>query len=188
MFDLKSKLLEAGLVTEKQAAAAKKKPQKQYKKPKGKFKKPPRSSGVANFEEHSRGKMVSGLKSQSKNEQYDTIRKWVDRNRLDKQQKILEEGSEKFFFQKMDGNVTWLTLSAELHSKLNDGQAGIMAYMSNHGLTHCVIPKDIAEDAAQVFPYWLRVLKGHDGAGQVEKPEEDDATEPSKDGDEENSV
>ena len=30
--------------------------------------------------------------------------------------------------------------------------------MSNYGLTHAVVPREIAEDVGEVFPDWLKVL------------------------------
>jgi hypothetical protein len=42
------------------------------------------------------------------------------------------------------------------------GKAGVISYMSNHGLTHAVVPRDIAEDIGEVFPEWLKVLNTFD--------------------------
>lgn len=145
MFDLKAKLLEKGLVTKEQVAKAqedqKKSSQKHLEK---------------DFVGLDRKRALSQLQAQTKAEQYITIRKWVDINRLDKPQ-LAGLDDEKFFFQASD-QVTWLTLKKDVMEAITKGDAGIIAYMSNHGLTHAVVGRDIAEDVGQVFPDWLRVL------------------------------
>ena len=124
MLDLKSKLLAAGLVTEAQVERAEKK-------------RPP-------------NKLIGIPKS----EQYELIRLWVTRNRLDKNM-----GTEKFFFEKPDKSVSWLSLESDILAKVQAGDAGLLAFMSNSGLAHAVVPRDIAEDIIEVFPDWCRVLK-----------------------------
>jgi hypothetical protein len=89
------------------------------------------------------------------------IRRWVNRNRLDQISGPPSENAQKHFFQKIDKNISWLTLEPEIFTEIIEGKAGIMAYMSHNGLAHCVLPHDIIEDVAVVFPEWLRVLKGH---------------------------
>lgn len=124
MLDLKSKLLAAGLVTEKQIERSKVK------------------------------RAPNKLKGMPKAEQYELIRLWVTRNRLDK-----GIGTEKFFFEKADKSVSWLSLEQPVVEHINTGDAGLVAFMSNSGLAHAVVPRDIAEDIIEVFPDWLRVLK-----------------------------
>lgn len=124
MLDLKSKLLAAGLVTEAQVERSK-------------VKRPPNK-----------------LKGLPKAEQYELIRLWVTRNRLDK-----GIGTEKFFFEKADKSVSWLSLEPAVVAQIQTGDAGLVAFMSNSGLAHAVVPRDIAEDMIEVFPDWLRVLK-----------------------------
>ncbi len=124
MLDLKSKLLAAGLVTEAQVERSK-------------IKRPPNK-----------------LKGLSKAEQYELIRIWVTRNRLDR-----GVGTERFFFEKQDKSVSWLSLEPSVIEQINAGDAGLVAFMSNSGLAHAVVPRDIAEDIIEVFPDWLRVLK-----------------------------
>jgi hypothetical protein len=72
-------------------------------------------------------------------------------------------------------------LEPEARDHLGDGSAGIVAFMSHHGLAHCVVPRVLAEDIARLFPFWLRVLKDHPGAGQQEppRPPRDPATPPA---------
>lgn len=148
MLDLKSKLLAAGLVSQEQVDKL------ERQKAEKKNKKKPES-----FEVKERNRHLEELRELPKTEQYDLIRKWVQRNRLDKTVPIDPEAIEKFFFEATDGSVSWLTLEKSVHAKIVDGSAGITAFMSNHGMTHCVLPRDIVEDIAQVFPGWVRVLK-----------------------------
>lgn len=194
MLDLKSKLLAAGLVTQEQVKkvdeekeqarkarqerrqAAKEgprpnnRPRPHHDRRTERPKKP--AQPFENFEAKQRDKQLALLKTLSRNEQYDMIRRWVERNRFDKHTAQLPEKTERFFFQKMDGSITWLTLDAAVHTQVTDGKAAIIAHMSHHGLAHCVVPVDIAEDVAQVFPYWLRVLKDHPEAGKIQPESE----------------
>jgi len=147
MLDLKSKLLAAGLVSQEQVdKLERQKADKKKKKPES-------------FEAKERNRHLEELRELPKTEQYDLIRKWAGRNRLDKTVPIDPDAIEKFFFEAADGSVSWLTLEKTIHAKIVDGSAGITAFMSNHGITHCVLPRDIVEDIAQVFPTWVRVLK-----------------------------
>jgi hypothetical protein len=141
MFDLKAKLLEKGLVTKEQVKQASLDSLKIN------------SSEIVSKE---RIKAKKLLKSQSTNEQYATIRKWVDNNRLDKPSQIAID-DEKFFFEAQK-HMTWLSLPKTTADEIKAGRAGIIAYMSNHGLVHAVVPRDIAEDVIEVFPEWHRVL------------------------------
>ena len=124
MLDLKSKLLAAGLVTQAQVERVERK-------------RPP-------------NKLI-GLQ---KAEQYEIIRRWVDKNRLDS-----GAGAEKFFFERPDKSVSWLSLEPVVIAKIQEGKAGLVAYMSNNGLAHTVLERDIAEDIVEVFPDWIRILK-----------------------------
>ncbi len=150
MFDLKAQLLAKGLVTKEQADKV------IAPKDRSKHKKnsPPSSD---QFLSRERQKALTSLKAQSKGEQYITIRKWVDLNRVDKVAYGLDD-SDKFFFNTEDNQVTWLTLHKSVVEEIRCGRAGVIAYMSNHGLTHAVVPRDIAEDVGEVFKEWLRVL------------------------------
>lgn len=147
MFDLKAKLLAQGLVTKEQVDKAN--AEKTHKKR-------AKNAGV-DIATRDRSKALTSLLAQNKNEQFLTIRKWVDLNRVDKVAYGLDDG-EKFFFNTQDGQVTWLTLHTSVIEEIKSGRAGVIAYMSNHGLTHAVVPRDIAEDVGQVFKDWLRVL------------------------------
>lgn len=167
MLDLKSKLLAAGLVTQDQVDKAnveKKHGGKRHapKQAKPAFKEAPVASiSDDEFERRQRQKRLQELKALPKNEQYDVIRRWATRNRLDKFQGPTSEQAQKFFFSKAEGSITWLTLEPDVHAMVSNGSAGIISFMSNHGQAHCALPKDIAEDVAEVFPEWLKFLKGH---------------------------
>ena len=150
MFDLKEKLLAKGLVTKEQVD-----------KVDAEKHRPKQVNNSAVFDDdfltRERHKTVANLKAQTKAEQYVTIRKWVDLNRVDKVPYGLDDG-EKFFFNAQDNQVTWLTLNKSVIEEIKHGRAGVIAYMSNHGVTHAVVPRDIAEDVGDVFKDWLRVL------------------------------
>lgn len=152
MFDLKAKLLAKGLVTKEQVDKVD--AQKEKRSNRANNSPPAREE---DFLERERKKVLASLRAQTKAEQYLTIRKWVDLNRVDKMPYGLDDG-EKFFFNAHDNQVTWLTLAKPVVEQIRTGRAGVIAYMSNHGLTHAVVPREIAEDVGAVFPDWLRVL------------------------------
>jgi len=145
MFDLKAKLLAHGLVTKEQINKVEKE------------KALPKNKAEQDFASFDRNKAMSQLQAVQKPEQYIIIRKWVDINRFDKPS-LVSLDCEKFFINTKDKQVTWLTLPKEVINKITSGEAGVVAYMSNHGLTHAVVPREIAEDISQVFPDWLKVL------------------------------
>lgn len=141
MFDLKAKLLAQGLVTKEQIDKLETK----------------KSTTKVEFSSFDRKKSLAQLKAQNKSEQYITIRKWVDKNRLDKESAALKDW-EKFFITTKDNQVTWLTLAKSVIEEISAGRASVISYMSNHGFTHAVVPRDIAEDVGEVFPEWIKVL------------------------------
>lgn len=141
MFNLKDKLLKQGLVTKEMLA------------------------NMAKAEEEAKGKKsaldsreykLNQLKKQNKNDQYVTIRQWVDLNRLDKASEASLD-DEKFFFNDND-KLSWLKLNKNIIEQIKNGDAGIVAYMSNHGLAHAVLTREIVEDIVHIFPDWLKVL------------------------------
>ena len=69
------------------------------------------------------------------------------------------------------GSLGKLYLDAKTVELLSQGKAAISAYMSHHGLAHCVLPKAVALGLAEVFPLWLRQLKGHPEAGKLQRDE-----------------
>jgi uncharacterized protein YaiL (DUF2058 family) len=146
MFDLKAKLLAKGLVTKEQVEKASIKTEEKKN-----------TKDNTYFVGKEREKALNTLRSQSKSEQYTTIRKWVDLNRLDKASHISID-CEKFFLNINDNQVTWLTLKKKVIEEIKLGNAAIIAYMSNHGFTHAVVPRDIAEDVGVFFPDWVKIL------------------------------
>lgn len=146
MFDLKAKLLAQGLVTKEQVdkVTAERKPSA-------------KRSTTDNFLNKEREKALASLKAENKGEQYNIIRRWVEKNRLDKESHVSLD-CEKFFFNSKDNQVTWLTLRQDVIEQIKSGSAAVISYMSNHGQTHAVVPRDIGEDVGEVFPDWLRVL------------------------------
>jgi hypothetical protein len=158
MLDLKAKLAAAGLVTQDQIAASERKDRP--KKPAQPKTPPAPKSGLD----------VAALKKAGKSELYDATRRIVDRARLDVAGALPSERAEAFHFTNQTGGLARLTLEPEITAQLVDGRAGIVAYMSHHGLAHCVVPRIVAEDLAAVVPTWLRVLKDHPAAGQIAPP------------------
>lgn len=171
MLDLKAKLAAAGLVTQEQIAASERKDR--HKKPAGdhKPKAPPAPKS---------GLDVAALKKAGKSELYDAVRRVVERARLDVAGALPSERAEAFHFTTQTGGLARLMLEPEVTAQVVDGRAGIIAYMSHHGLAHCVVPRVVADDLAAVSPPWLRVLKDHPAAGQIVPPAPPKAAGPGK--------
>jgi hypothetical protein len=207
VLDLKAKLAAAGVVTkeqvkefdekqaaEKRARADKRAAKKKGKGPKGGPGKGRGGKGPKGGPGKGRGgKMprkerplvnVDHLKSLNRGEAYDKIRKIVAPRRLDPAGKIIPGPEDKpFNFVTAKGSIGRLYLSDEVAAELKSGKAAISAFMSHHGLAHCVLPKDIAIDLAKVFPLWLRFLHGNPDAGKLEEElqsEEEKASETVK--------
>ncbi len=193
MLDLKAKLAAAGLVSAEQVKAfddkeAKAKEAKRARakrkndgsssgrRPGGKPGEKPKSKKKSDSRQRKPSKTATDsatLKTLNKGEAYARIRKIVEHSRLDdKEQTIPGVDDTTFNFVTAQGSIGKLYVTEETAKKLRDGNAAIFSFMSHHGLSHCVLPKDIAIDLAQVFPYWLRHLRGNDAAGQLEPPPE----------------
>lgn len=162
MLDLKAKLAAAGLVTQEQIAAAERK--------KDGKKKPDAPRSPAPPARPKSGLDVPALKKAGKGEIYEAVRRVVDRTRLDPAGALPSERAEAFHFTTQTGQLGRLTLEPDVRDQLVDGRAGIVAYMSHHGLAHCAVPRVVAEDLAEVMPLWLRLLKDHPAAGQLAPP------------------
>jgi uncharacterized protein YaiL (DUF2058 family) len=167
VLDLKAKLLAAGLVTKDQVDKVEAEQQARRDKKKA----PPKrvDDDGARW-----AKRVAELAAAGKAEQYDAIRGWVERLRLD-QAKGLSETAERFHFAKQDGAISWMSVEPDVKAKLGAGEAGIIAFMSNNGLAHAVVPADVAKDVHKIRPEWLRVLHGVTDVGQPEAPRLDEA-------------
>lgn len=111
------------------------------------------------------------LKAMGRGEAYDRIRKIVAHSRLDdKERTIPLPDDQTFNFVTATGTIGRLYLTEETVNTLKQGKTAISSFMSNHGLSHCVLPKAVALELADVFPLWLRHLRGHEPL--MEEPEE----------------
>jgi uncharacterized protein YaiL (DUF2058 family) len=98
------------------------------------------------------------LKGAGKSEQYEAIRGWVMRDRVDNRQ--ITEAATRFHFVKHDGSVGHLTVEPDVQASLAAGGAAVVAFMGYNGLEHAVVPRDVADDVRAVRPDWLRHLVG----------------------------
>lgn len=176
MLDLKAKLLAAGLVTADQVKKVE--DEQQEKKRKAEERKAARGDTgrrdrkgrdvdekVAERdhkqEEAQRWrKRLDELKAAGKAEQYEVVRGWVDRHRMDNKTAVPSEQASRFHFAKDDGSIGHITLEPDVQQRLAAGEAGIIAFMGFNGLEHAVVPADLARDIAYVKPEWLRSLAG----------------------------
>ena len=140
MLNLRDQLVKAGVVSEAAAKNAEKKTSHPKKS---------RRPAAAGENEH-----VRKLRGCSKGEQYQKIAKWVRLNRLDKGVNLAE--AEKFYFKAEKDTASWLTIEKSTIEAIRAGKAVVMAFMSNQGLAHAVMPADIARDVGAVFPEWIR--------------------------------
>lgn len=156
MLDLKAKLASAGLVTAEDI--------ERIDKSKGKGK-----GKQADHRKPAAGLNVAALRDKPKAEIYDAVRRWVDKVRLDSAGATPSEAAQAFHFAEASGKVGRLYLEAHVVETLRKGQAGVIAYMSNHGLAHAVVSAEGARAIAEVNPLWLRMLEGDERAGRIEK-------------------
>lgn len=165
MLDLKAKLASAGLVTQADIARA--------EKSKGSGGKDKRKGGGkerhAAPQDRALEVPVAKLKGKPKSEIYETVRKWVEHYRLDTAGGIPSESAQPYHFAQLSGRVGRLTLEPDVLERLQRGDAGVVAYMSNHGLAHAVVPSATARSVAEIYPLWLRVLEGDPRAGALEE-------------------
>ncbi len=175
MLDLKAKLAAAGLVSQADVAAAERKGRTGPKGQDRKASPPDRRGDRPDNRQRQQPQAqpqkplldVAALQRAGKGEAYDAIRRVVDRLRLDPAHGIPGEHAEPFHFTTAAGNLSRLTLDPPVRDQVTAGTAGIIAFMSHHGLAHCVVPRALAGAVYAVFPTWLRVLKDHPGAGQL---------------------
>lgn len=164
MLDLKAKLASAGLVSQADIdrVDAKKKKGKGKRKGKGKGKGSPGKSSV-------RPLNVAALKDAPTGEFYDAVRRWVTQSRLDRQGGVPSERCKPFHFPEIAGRVGRLMIEPELAEKVQSGEAAVVAFMSNSGLGHAVVPAAGARDIASLKEEWLRFLPSDPRAGQIIK-------------------
>jgi len=178
MLDLKAKLASLGLVTDEDIARVEK--NKQGKKRKGGGRgRGGKARGVAAAAAKASHKLdVARLKAAGRGEAYTEVRKWVQRVRLDVPNKAPTDAAKTFHFSTAKGPLGRLVVEPDVHGWLGDGSAAVIAYMSNHGLAHAVVPADAGRALVELFPLWLRALAGDDRAGQPEPPPETAEAEP----------
>ncbi len=178
MLDLKAQLAAAGLVTKEEVEAAEAKARKsrrggpQGSRKRGKKGRSGKSGGT-------KGLNRAALEAAGKGERYDMIRRAVVAHRLDSSGPIPSAASEPFHFAGDGGVVGRVFVEPALRERLEAGTAAIIAFMSNHGLAHAVVPAPLARDIAAVLPEWLRVLRGAPHA-TAEAPGEAAADAPVK--------
>lgn len=161
MLDLKAQLAAAGLVTKEEVEAAEAKARKPRRGGQG----PRKRGGKGHGGQGGKGGGGKGLNraalaAAGKGERYDMIRRAVTAQRLDSAGPIPSAASEPFHFAGDGGVVGRVFVEPALRERLEAGSAGIVAFMSNHGLAHAVVPAPLARDIAAVSPEWLRVLRG----------------------------
>ncbi len=165
MLDLKAKLASAGLVSQAdidRVDAKKKSKGKGKGKGKRKGKGGPGKSQV-------RPLNVAALKDAPTGEFYDAVRRWVTQSRLDRQGGVPSERSKPFHFPEIAGKIGRLTIEPELAERVQAGEAAVIAFMSNSGLAHAVVPAAGARDIATLKEEWLRFLPSDPRAGQIIK-------------------
>jgi hypothetical protein len=175
MLDLKSKLAAAGLVTKEDIERAER-PRKAAGEQKGRGRSGGKGQGAKAGGKGGAPRLaVASLRQQKKGEQYDAVRRFVERVRLDDPARPPTEQAQTFHFSTAKGQIGRLVLEPDVLGWVQDGSAGLVAYMGNHGLAHAIVPGAAARELAELFPLWLRVLKDHPGAGRIEAEVEAEA-------------
>ncbi|MDP2345804.1 MAG: DUF2058 family protein [Deltaproteobacteria bacterium] len=110
-------------------------------------------------------KRLEQLQLAGKSEQYEAVRGWVMKDRLDNKQ--ITEAAVRFHFVKLSaaGDVdaavlAHLTVEPDVQQQLTEGTAAVVAFMGYNGIEHAVVPKDVAVDVRVVKPEWVRHLVG----------------------------
>jgi len=179
MLDLKAKLLAAGLVTAEQVAKADEERKEQAARaerraqnregerprrpergpdrgPERKRDRPPPKPALSDDERWQ--ERVKKLAEAPKSEQYEVLRGWVERTRMDDPKALPSDEAQRFHFQKGDGSIGWVTVEPALHQELTEGRAAVVVYMGFNGALHAVVPRPVAIDMHSVRPEWLRAL------------------------------
>lgn len=193
MLDLKAKLLAAGVVTadqvkkvedeeaqKKQRASDARERREQHTTKKA----PPAPKRDADDPDEKRARRehewneaqrwrqrLTALQAAGKSEQYEAIRGWVMKDRLDN--RAITDAAVRFHFVKDDGAVAHLTVEPDVQARLTEGTAGVVAFMGYNGIEHAVVPRDVADDVRAVRADWLRHLVG---VTDVPSPDASDAT------------
>lgn len=181
MLDLKAKLLAAGLVTaaqvkkvEDEEATLKTRRQQHRDAPARAEARPERGPAKQRDEDDPDEKRarrehewnqaqrwrqrLEQLQLAGKSEQYEAVRGWVMKDRLDN--KVITEAALRFHFVKQDGAMSHLTIEPDVQLRLTEGTAGVVAFMGYNGFEHAVVPRDVAADVRVVRAEWVRHLLG----------------------------
>lgn len=170
MLDLKAKLASAGLVTDEDIKRVEKSKRGKGKpKAKGRGRGKGKGPGGLPQTKASHQLKVAAVKAMKRGEAYGEVRRWVERVRMDAPGKTPSDDAKTFHFATAAGPVGRLVVEPDVHGWLGDGSAAVVAYMSNHGLAHAVVPAAAGRDLVAVFPLWLRFLVGDERAGQLER-------------------
>ncbi len=168
MLDLRAKLAQAGVVSDDDVKRVEHAIEDRRTKKKGGAQ-PGRGNGGRGAQVTPE-QLAQQLAGKPKGIIYETTRQWVDAMRLDTAHAVPSDDARPIHFAKESGQIGKLILEPDVHDALSQGQAGIVAYMSHHGLAHAVVPKDTALAIAAVMPTWLRMMAGHDGAAAAGEP------------------
>ena len=107
-------------------------------------------------------KRLEQLQLAGKSEQYEAVRGWVMKDRLDN--KKITEAAVRFHFLKHESAdaavLGHLTIEPDVQQRLVEGSAAVVAFMGYNGIEHAVVPRDVADDVRVVRPDWLRHLVG----------------------------
>jgi hypothetical protein len=182
MLDLKAKLASAGLVSKEDVERVEREKSRTRSKPRpGKGKstgRPPSASGRGG--DAAARLPVTKLQGKPRGEVYTAVRAWVDKVRLDSPSGTPGDQAQPFHFARIDGKIGRLVLEPTVVAALQSGSAGLVTYMSNHGLGHAVVPASGARAVAELFPEWLRVLEGDARAGMVVRPSAGESSDESQ--------
>lgn len=171
MLDLKSKLAAAGLVTQADIERVDEAKARKHERRQGRG---GRGQGGDGGSKPAAGRggaprlAVATLRTRAKGEQYDAVRRFIERVRLDDPARPPTDQAQTFHFPTAKGQIGRLVLEPDVLGWVREGTAGVVAYMGNHGLAHAIVPAAAARELAELFPLWLRVLEGHPEAGRIE--------------------
>ena len=159
MLDLKAKLASAGLVSQEDVDRIEKS---------GRKDKRAHARGGATPPAGRQAKLpVDALRDKAKAEVYDAVRRWIEKARLDPVGGTPSADARVYHFPEASGRIGRLVLEPAIVALLENGEAGVVAFMSNHGLAHAVVHAAGARQLAELLPLWLRVLRGDERAGQI---------------------
>jgi uncharacterized protein YaiL (DUF2058 family) len=101
---------------------------------------------------------VPELQAAGKSDQYEAIRGWVMKLRLDNSQ--ITDAAVRFHYPLYDGSIAHLTVEPEVQAMLAAGEAGVVAFIGYNGREHAAVPGDVARDVGILQPPWLRHMLG----------------------------